>query len=46
LVLAGIRRVLVQGQRPLPERVQFPLVVSDGPKINLNDEQIYRFEFP
>jgi len=34
LVLAGIRRVLVQGQRPRPKRVQFPLIVSDGPKVD------------
>jgi hypothetical protein len=43
LVLAGIRRVLVQGQRPRsrPKRVQFPLIVSDGPKVDLTNEQIY-----
>jgi hypothetical protein len=47
LVLAGIGRVLVQGQRPRPKRVQFPLIVSAGPKVNLNNEKIYRqVEFP
>jgi methyl coenzyme M reductase subunit D len=47
LVLAGIRRVLVQGQRLRPKRVQFPLIVSDGPKINLTNDQIYgHVEFP
>jgi hypothetical protein len=47
LVLAGIRRVLAQGQRLRPKRVQFPLIVSDGPKVNLTNEQIYgRVEFP
>ena len=46
LVLTAIRRVVVQGQRPHPKKVQFPLIVSDGPKVNLNNEQIYRFEFP
>ncbi len=46
-VLAGIRRVLLQGQRPRPKRVQFPLIVSDGPKIELTNEQIYEHaEFP
>ena len=47
LVLAGIRRVLVQRQCPRPKKVQFPLIVSDGPKVNLTNEQIYgRVEFP
>jgi hypothetical protein len=32
LVLAGIRSVILQGQRPRPKRVQFPLIVSEGPK--------------
>jgi hypothetical protein len=41
LVLAGIRRVLVQGQHPRPKRVQFPLIVPDGPKVDLTNEQIY-----
>jgi len=47
LMLAGIRRVLVQSQRPRPKRVQFPLIVSDGPKVKLSNEQIYgHVEFP
>jgi len=47
LVLAGIRRVLLQSQRPRPKRVQFPLIVSDGPKVNPTNEQIYgHVEFP
>jgi len=47
LALAGIKRVLVQGQRPRPERVQFPLIVSDGPKVDMTNEQIYgHVEFP
>ena len=41
LVLAGIRRVLVQGQRPRPKRVRFPLIVSEGPKVDVTNEQIY-----
>jgi hypothetical protein len=47
LVLTGIRRVLAQGQLPPPKRVQFPLIISDVPKVNLTNEQIYEHvEFP
>ena len=47
LVLAGIRTVLLQGQRPDPRRVQFPLIVADGPKVVLTKAQIYEHvEFP
>ena len=47
LVLAGFRRVLAQGQHPRSERVQFPLIVSDGPKVDLTNKQIYEHvEFP
>ena len=47
LVLAGVRGVLLQGQRPRPKRVQFPLIVSEGPKVDLSSEQIYEHaEFP
>jgi len=47
LVLAGVRSVLLQGQRPRPKRVQFPLIVSEGPKVELSSEQIYEHvEFP
>lgn len=47
LVLTGIRRVLMQDQRPSAKRVQFPLIISDGPKVNLTNEQMYkRVEFP
>ena len=47
LVLAGVRSVLLQGQRPRPKRVRFPLIVSEGPKVELTNEQIYeRVEFP
>ena len=42
LVLAAIKRVLLKDQRPRPRRVQFPLIVSDGPKVDLTNEQIYR----
>jgi hypothetical protein len=48
LVLAGITRMLAQSQRRRPaERVQFPLIVSDGPKVSLTNEHIYgSAEFP
>lgn len=47
LVLAGIRSIILQGQRPRPKRVQFPLIVSEGPKVDLSSEQIYEHvEFP
>jgi hypothetical protein len=47
LVLAGVRSVLLQGQRPRPNRVQFPLIVSGGPKVDLTNQQIYEhIEFP
>ena len=47
LVLAGVRSVLLQGQRPRPKRVRFPLIVSKGPKVDVTNEQIYEYvEFP
>ncbi len=47
LVLAGVRSVLVEGQRPRRRRVKFPLIVSEGPKIDLGNEHIYEHvEFP
>ena len=47
LVLAGVKGVLLQGQRPRRKRVQFPLISSDGPKVDLKNEQIYQYvQFP
>lgn len=47
LVLIGINNVLLQGRRPRTRRVRFPLIVSEGPKVNLTNEQIYEHvEFP
>lgn len=47
LVLTGVRRAVSRGQRPRPKRVQFPLIVSDGPTVDLTNEQIYgHVEFP
>jgi len=47
LVLAGVRIVLLKGERPRPKKVQFPLIDSDGAKVDLRNEQIYEHvEFP
>jgi hypothetical protein len=47
LVLAGVRSVVLKGQRPIAKRVQFPLIVSRGPKVDISNEQIYEHvEFP
>ena len=47
LVLAGVKSMLLQGQRPRSKRVQFPIIVSKGPKVELTNEQIYEHvEFP
>jgi hypothetical protein len=47
LVLARVRSVLLQGQRPRSRKVQFPLIISDGAKVDLRNEQIYEYvEFP
>lgn len=41
LVLVGVRASLLQGQRPQPRKVQFPLVFSPGPDVELSNEKIY-----
>ena len=47
LILAGVTGTLVEGQRPSPKRVHFPLIISKGPKANLTNKQIYEYvEFP
>jgi hypothetical protein len=47
LILLGVRVTLVEGKRPCSRRVKFPLIVSDGPKVDLTNEQIYEhLEFP
>ena len=47
LLLAGAETVLLQRQRPRPRRVRFPLIVSDGPAMDVTNEQIYEHvEFP
>jgi plasmid stability protein len=47
LVLAGVRVVLLNGQRPESKKVQFPLIKSKGLKIDITNERIYEHvEFP
>jgi hypothetical protein len=47
LILAGISKTLLAQGRPQPKKVQFPLIVSDGPKVDLSNDQIYEHvEFP
>ena len=47
LIILGVRVTLVEGKRPRSRRVKFPLISSDGPKVDLTNEQIYEhLEFP
>lgn len=47
LILAGVRKTLLEGRRPRAKRVQFPLIISHGPKVDVTNEQIYEHvEFP
>jgi hypothetical protein len=47
LILAGIRKALMESRRSSPKRVQFPLIVSEGPKVNVTNNDIYEHvEFP
>jgi len=47
LVLAGVKNVLLKAHRPRAKRVKFPIIVSEGPKVNVTNEQIYEHvEFP
>jgi hypothetical protein len=41
LILLGIRKALLEHQRVPEKRMQFPLIVSKGPKIDLTNERIY-----
>jgi len=34
-------------QRPRPQKVRFPLIISKGPKVNVTNKRIYEHvEFP
>ena len=46
LILAGVKDILLRAHRPRGKRVQFPLIVSKGPKVDLTNEQICGDTFP
>jgi hypothetical protein len=47
LILLGVRVTLIEGKRPASKRVKFPLIASDGPKVDLTNERMYEhIEFP
>jgi hypothetical protein len=47
LILAGVKNVLLQARPPRARRVHFPIIVSEGPKVDVTNEQIYEhIEFP
>ena len=47
LILLGVRVTLIEGKRARTKRVKFPLIASDGPKVDLTNEKIYEhIEFP
>ena len=47
LLVAGAKSVVLKGQRPRSKRVRFPLIVSEGPKVELTNEEVYEHvEFP
>jgi len=47
LILSGLRLSLVKGRHPRSSRVKFPLIISDGPRVDLTNEKIYEHvEFP
>lgn len=47
LLLNGAERVLLNPQRPRKRSVQFPLIDSPGPKVELSSQRLYELiEFP
>jgi hypothetical protein len=47
LILVGFKATLFRREGPKSKKVQFPLIASHGPKVNLTNEQIYeRVKFP
>lgn len=47
LILMGVQATLLKAKRPGSRRVKFPLIVSDGPPIELTNERMYELiEFP
>ena len=47
LILRGMERVVLNPRQPARQRVQFPLIRCQGPKVRLSGEQMYEHvEFP
>jgi metal-responsive CopG/Arc/MetJ family transcriptional regulator len=47
LILAGIKRTLLDRKHRRTKSVRFPQIVSEGPKVDPTSEQIYeRVQFP
>lgn len=47
LVISSVKNLLVGEAPPRRRRAKLPVIVSNGPKVNLTNEQIYRHvEFP
>ncbi len=47
LILRGMERVVLNPRQPARQRVQFPLIRSQGPKVRLSNQQMYEHvEFP
>ena len=47
LILAGVQTTLLKTKKPRTRRLKVPLIVSDGPPIELTNEQMYEYvEFP
>jgi hypothetical protein len=47
LILAGVQKVLPEERQRTGSTVKFPLLGSDGPKIDLTNEKIYKLvDFP
>jgi hypothetical protein len=41
LVLSGVNRILIEKEHPSSRRVKFPLIISEGPNVDVTNEQIY-----
>ena len=47
LLVAGAKSIVLRGRRAPSKRVRFPLIVSEGPKVDLTNEEVYEHvEFP
>lgn len=47
LLVAGAKSVVLKGRRPSSKRARFTLIVSEGPKVDVTNEEVYEhLEFP